>query len=537
MNDQETRPCADLFSVWMPRFNVMIAAWLIVCCAGLGDDRVAIAERPNIILFIADDISDTDIGCYGSTTARTPNIDALAAAGRQFNNAYLTASSCSPSRSSIITGRYPHNNGQAAELHAPIPAHLPWFPQLLREAGYYTALVGKHHMTSAPPSPGQMPQPPAFDLIDSGRRPGNQGGHATWVQTLQDRPQNMPFFFWFAAYDAHRGWDGDQDWVEGLYGPQHAPEQVDLPVFLSDDPATRRDFASYHNEVTRFDYFVGQVVSELRSAGTLDNTLLIVMADNGAPFPRAKTRLHDSGMKTPLVIHWPAKLASPGEPCDSMVSAIDIAPTILEVAGCAPAPSMQGVSFVPLLQEPLAVTREYVFSEHNWHDYEAHGRAVRANGFLYIRNHRPQWAWQGPADSVASPSHQQLRQLRDADRLNPMQQDIFLAPRPEEELYEFTTDRNQLRNLAATPAYTAEKAKLRKLLNDWTEQTHDSAPVDLTPDTFDRETGKSILTQEQRRPSWRGMTPGMDRNAAYIDHPGPIRAANHSASDPSASGR
>ncbi len=107
---------------------------------------VSATDRPHMLLIIADDVSWDDLGCYGNSFARTPNIDSLAKSGRRFDQAYLTASSCSPSRSSIITGRYPHNNGKASELHQPIAAHLPWFPQLLRDAGYFTAIVGKPYV-------------------------------------------------------------------------------------------------------------------------------------------------------------------------------------------------------------------------------------------------------------------------------------------------------------------------------------------------------------------------------------------------------
>ncbi len=206
-------------------------------------------ERPNVVLFIADDVSWNDIGCYGNREARTPAIDRLAATGLCFDEAYLTASSCSPSRSSIITGRYPHNNGRASELHEPIAAHLPWFPRLLRDAGYYTALVGKHHMTAEAPAPGEVPQPEPFDLVDKGNAPGNSGGHATWVDTVRRRPKEKPFFFWFASHDAHRGWDGDRDWDEVAYGPKHDPTRLTLPAGLADTPATRQDLASYYNEV------------------------------------------------------------------------------------------------------------------------------------------------------------------------------------------------------------------------------------------------------------------------------------------------
>jgi N-sulfoglucosamine sulfohydrolase len=498
----------------------------VLCCGLLASHAMATADtrpasQPNVILFIADDVSWDDLGCYGSRAARTPNIDRLAAGGRRFDAAYLTASSCSPSRSSIITGRYPHNNGRASELHQPIAAHLPWFPRLLREAGYYTALVGKNHMTSDQVADGETAQPPAFDLIGDGNAPGNKGGHATWVQTLHERPKDQPFFFWFASHDAHRPWDGDVDWVEERYGPKHDPAQVSVPPFLSDDAATRQDLASYQNEITRFDYFIGQVVAELEIQGALANTLILIMADNGAPFPRAKTRLHDTGMKTPLIAHWPAGLGKAGTPSQSLVSAIDIAPTVLALAGVSAAPTLQGVSFVPILADPAAQVRRHAFSEHNWHDYEAHGRSIRSEGFLYLRNHRPLLAWQGPADSVASPSFQQLRIVRDAGKLTPEQADVFLAPRPTEELYRTDGDPDQMRNLATDPNYASTKAILAKLLDEWTEATHDSAPADLSKDTFDRETGKPLLSGKERKLVPRGTPAGWDRDAARVNAPGP----------------
>ncbi|MCR9294157.1 MAG: sulfatase, partial [bacterium] len=351
----------------------MLAGWL-----GLSFSNANAAERPNVILFIADDVSWNDYGCYGNDYARTPRIDALAKSGIRFDRAYLTASSCSPSRASIVTGRYPHNNGKAAELHLPIAANLPWFPELLRDSGYHTALSGKNHM-QVDDELGNDPDAPrgqAFDLIDGGRAPGNSGGHANWVKLVRQRPKDRPFFFWFAAYDAHRAWDADSEWDAEKYGPPHDPESVQVPPFLIDDLETRRDLASYYNEVTRFDYYIGQVVDELQQQGVLDNTLIWVMADNGRPFPRAKTRLHDSGMQTGLVAHWPLGIKQSGA-SESLVSAIDLAPTILEVANIQPPPSMQGVSLQPLFENKDAQVRRYAFSEHNWHDYEAHGRSLR----------------------------------------------------------------------------------------------------------------------------------------------------------------
>ncbi|APZ96348.1 sulfatase family protein [Fuerstiella marisgermanici] len=470
------------------------------------------AERPNVVLFMADDVSWNDYGCYGNTAARTPNIDALAANGIRFDRAYLTASSCSPSRSSIITGRYPHNNGKAAELHKPISGHLPWFPETLRDAGYYTALSGKHHMKST------TKRPVPFDHVDGGKNKNNSGGHANWVKVTEERPKDKPFFFWFAAYDAHRGWDSDKQWDTDRYGPMHKPQDVIVPPFLSDDAATRDDLASYYNEVTRFDYYIGQVVAELKQQRVLDNTLIFVMADNGRPFPRAKTRLHDSGMKTALVAHWPAGIQHTG-PSVSLVSVIDLAPTILKVAGCDVPETMQGVSMQPLFDDSSAGIRQYAFSEHNWHDYEAHGRSVRHGDYMLLKNFRTQLPLQGPADSVRSPSHEKLLALKEAGQLSAAQQDVFLAPRPEVELYNVVADPHQLNNLAGNPAHQKQQSELAAVLEQWMDETGDSVPEKISPDTFHRVTGKPLPKDE--RDETGAITPGQDRNADQINAAGP----------------
>lgn len=495
------------------RFSVLLVVVSLFLCS----EPVA-ADQPNVVLFIADDVSWNDYGCYGNSAARTPNIDALAENGIRFDRAFLTASSCSPSRSSIITGRYPHNNGKAAELHRPISGHLPWFPELLREAGYYTALSGKHHMKSTAPAKGPDARPVPFDHVDGGRAKGNSGGHANWVKVTQERPKDKPFFFWFASYDAHRGWDADKQWDADRYGPMHRSQDVIVPPFLADDAETRDDLTSYYNEVTRFDYYIGQVVETLREQGVLDNTLIFVMADNGRPFPRAKTRLHDSGMKTALVAHWPSGIRRAG-PSESLVSVIDLAPTVLKLAGCEVPETMQGVSMLPLFGSSSASIRDYAFSEHNWHDYEAHGRSVRHGDFLLLKNFRTKLPWQGPADSVRSPSHQNLLALKKSGKLNAAQKDVFLAPRPDLELYHFKDDPHQLKNLAGDPAYASQQKELAAVLDQWMEETADSVPAAISPDTFHRETGKSLPKPDVVTANI--ITPGEDRNADQVNASGP----------------
>ena len=180
---------------------------------------------------------------------------------------------------------------------------------------------------------------------------------------------------------------------------------------------------------------------------------------------------------------------------------------------------MQGLSFAPLFQNPTATVRHHAFSEHNWHDYEAHARSVRSEGFLLITNQRPELASQGPADSVRSPSHQSLRILRDEGKLTPAQADVFLAPRPAIELYRTDADPDQLQNLADDPNYASVKARLASLLDDWTQVTGDSTPEHLSPDAYDRETGERL--KGKKGPPERGTPAGDDKDSAHLNAPGP----------------
>ncbi|MAS95376.1 MAG: heparan N-sulfatase [Verrucomicrobiales bacterium] len=475
------------------------------------------ADKPNFVFIISDDISYDDLGCYGSIDARTPHIDSLAEEGLLFTNAYLTASSCSPSRSSIITGRYPHNNGDASELHRAISWHIPSFPGMLRDAGYYTALAGKDHMTWHPAPEGETPPTEPFDKKYGTKVKGNSGGHGYWVEAIEESPADQPFFLWLAALDAHRAWDGDREWKEDLYGPMYNPESLTLPPAFIDTPETRQDFASYLNEVTRFDYFVGQVVDRLKEKDLFKNTYLFVVADNGRPFPRAKTRLIDDGMKTYFIATGPS-IQNPGARTDSLISVIDIAPTILELAGLEKAETLQGRSLTPIYEDPTASIRPYAFSEHNWHDYEAHGRSVRDGRWLYIENNRPNLALQGPADSVGSPTFQDiLAAAESSEPLTPIQADILLAPRPETELYDMDGDPHQISNLAESTEYTDIKRSLSEALAKWTEKTADSVPEEISLDGFDRETGKKTF---KTREDYQRPPAGADKGADKVNEDG-----------------
>ncbi|HUX55329.1 MAG TPA: sulfatase [Bacteroidales bacterium] len=447
------------------------------------------SEKPNFVFIIADDVSWNDIGCYGNNQVKTPNIDRLAREGLLFTNAFLTASSCSPSRCSIISGKYPHSNG-AAELHTPLPENEIPFPLLLKGKNYYTAHAGKWHMGPAVHR--------AFDrYTDNNGYDNGDGGENNWIRFLKERPKEKPFFFWLASYDAHRPWGAD------TFKITHDPSKMNLPPYFADTPETRQDLASYYNEIARFDFYVGKVREELENQGVLENTVIIIMADNGRPFPRCKTRVYDSGMKTPFIVYWPEGIRSKGTQTESLINSIDIAPTILELAGIIPPDQYQGNSFIPILKNPSSEIWTTIFSEHNWHDYEAHERMIRTKDFLYVLNARPNLANCGPADSKSSPTQHSLNQVRNAGLLSPAQADVFIVPRPAEELFDVRNDPEQLLNLASMLEYQEQLQEMRRLLNNWQFNTGDSTPDDLTPDWYDRETGKPLKIERHR-----GTMPG-----------------------------
>src|SRR6185369_1079220 len=195
-------------------------------------------------------------------------------------------------------------------------------------------------------------------------------------------------------------------------------------------------------------------------------------------------------------------------------------PTILELAGAAIPERVQGRSFRAVLADPSASARRFAFSEHNWHDYAAFGRAVRDGDYLYILNLRPELPWQGPADSVRSPSHESLQAARKAGTLSFAQQDVFLAPRPGEELYHTADDPHQLKNLAADPKHAAALRRLREVMTRWRDETADSAPADYSRDGFNRETGERLF--ENQDTSYYRTPAGADRDAPRVNRPGPF---------------
>lgn len=483
---------ASFWTAMLRLLSPLIVSGLVACTsAGEPSHERATNTRPNFVLIIADDISWNDIGAYGHPHIHTPNLDKMADKGILFNMAFLTASSCSPSRASLITGRYPHNT-DAEELHWPLPAEQVTVSELLREQGYWTVASGKWHL-----GPEVVDR---FDLVDeiAYAAPDNPSGGDTWPRLIRERPKHKPFFMWFASWDAHR------PFPEGDLPYQHVEDDLVIPPYYPATEQMKRNFLDYYNEVARFDLLVGNVVKTLEEEGVADNTLILVLADNGRPYARDKTTMYDSGMKTPLIAYWPGTLPE-GTVSDAIISAVDIAPTLLQLAGRDAPASVQGKSFLQILRSPDQPFREFAFSEKNWHDFTDHGRTARSQRYRYIRNHYPDLPATPTADTVYDPIWIERVEMYQNGELTDLQTIPFKAPRPSEELYDLQTDPLELNNLAYNPDYQLVLNQHRKALDDWMIATEDFVPSIRTPDDFDRSTGDRLPTRERPRRSKKEM--------------------------------
>jgi N-sulfoglucosamine sulfohydrolase len=469
-------------------------------------------SRPNMILIIADDVSATDIGCYGNADVRTPNLDRLAARGQMWSRAYLTATVCSPSRCSIITGRYPHNTG-APELHTALSEGQPMFPRQLQKAGYWTAQAGKWHLGNYAKK--------AFDIVIDDRDRNGASGCEYWIPLLRQRPKDKPFFLWLASHDAHRTWQPDPE------APPHDPQSIALPTPLVDTQSTRDDLAKYYDEVQRLDRFVGKVVAELKAQDILDNTLVLFIADNGRPFPRAKRWQTEEGMRTPWILHWPEGLGDRGRRCEQLVSVIDIAPTLLALAGAEIPDSVQGRSFLPQVADANAKICNYVFSERNWQVEYCHERTLRYGHWSYYRNSAPDLAHFGFVNATF-PGYRFAgyvdlwRGFRSGKPLTDAQRSVFLQPRPREQLFNLEQDPMEVNDLANDPSQQKLLEQLRATMDHWVEQTGDSIPPKdrRTPDRHDRLTGKRLFEGGHPGPA-KYEIPGQSAGATHINRPGP----------------
>lgn len=425
---------------------------------------------PNILFCIADDWAWPHASIYGDRVVRTPSFDRVAREGVLFTHAFSAAPSCTPSRAAILTGQAPHRLEEGGNLHGFLPAKFPVYTDLLEQARYFVGFTRKGW------GPGDF---------KAGGRTRNPAGpqFQSFAEFLAKAPADRPFCFWFGSHDPHRPYELDSGIRSGM-----KPEEVSVPPFWPDVPEVRRDILDYYSEVQRFDREVGELLALLERRGQLDNTLVVITADNGWPFPRSKANLYDAGTRQPLAVRWPAGIRG-GRTLEDFVNLADLAPTFLEAAGLKPLPEMTGRSLMGLLTgREKPGTRGEVFLERERHAHVRQGnlsypvRGLRTKDFLYLRNFRPdRWPAGDPelvysvgpfGDCDDGPTKRFILAHRDDPKYARYFQMCF-AKRPAEELYDLRKDPHQIHNVAGSSEYAAVQKKLRERLQEWMKRTGD----------------------------------------------------------------
>jgi N-sulfoglucosamine sulfohydrolase len=431
--------------------------------------------HPNILVFVADDLGWRDLGVYGNHGIRTPNIDRLARSGLRVVHAFGTTPQCSPSRISTLTGEYSHAT-RTEDLHTPLPDGQGILPSYLEARGYFTGMMAKTHL-----GPNGVKQFRWYSPQLSVALPA-----------FLDSAGTRPFFLWVGFHDPHRPYE------RGAIARPHSPARVTVPPYLADTPETRADLALYYDEISRMDAEIGRMLAELDRRKLRENTLVVFVSDNGAPFPREKGTLYDVGIRTPLIFSRPGVIRANTVYDRGLVSTVDLAPTLLEIAGAGTPDAMQGRSFLTLLTAPDSFSgRDSVFSERNWHDCDEHQRAIRTPRFKLIRTDAyTELPLCITADIGSSPSFQALRARVRTGRLTAAQRRLFEVPRARLELYDLVNDPWELRNVADDPRYAAEVRRLAGMLEDWIEQSDDfPATYRVRDDNTDRVTGVPFSTK------------------------------------------
>ena len=463
------------------------------------------ADRPNILFAISDDQSWEHTSVGGCKCIQTPSFDRIAKEGVLFNNAFCASPGCTPSRSAVLTGRYPWQLEQAGTHASSFPIQYVVYPDLLEKAGYAIGYTGKGWGPGNFKDSGRTRNPagPAFNSIKAQTVPAKgiaKNDYAgNFEAFLQSKPEDKPFCFWFGGHEPHRGFEKGS----GVKAGKKLAD-VSVPTFLPDDPEIRSDLLDYCVEIEWFDSQLGRMIQILEDTGQLDNTLIVVTSDNGMAFPRAKANVYEYGIHMPLAIRWGQQVPG-GRVVDDLISHTDFAPTFLEAAGVShpsqtsDAPPMTGHSLLPLLKSNQSGTTTFArpkvysgrerHSSSRWNNLTYPQRCVRTADYLLIRNFKPErWPAGAPQkydaknklgsehggyhDIDACPSLTYLVDHRD----DPDVAEYFtwaVGHRPAIELFDIKNDPGCLRNLADAPDHAATRSELEKSLNQFLTTTAD----------------------------------------------------------------
>ncbi|MEN8228697.1 MAG: sulfatase [Bacteroidota bacterium] len=472
------------------------------CTSGQEEgDAFSRADLPNIVLIVTDDHGMGDLGCYGNSAVKTPNLDYLASEGVRFTRAHCTSASCSASRSVILTGLYNHANGHFGHKHHyhhfSAFDHVYSLPVFLEElAGYHTGRIGKYHVA---------PEEVFYFQDVMHANPRNALAMADSCMGFIEKNRNHPFFLYFCTSDPHRSGpvsdeplapdafgniDGGHTGVEETY---FTTEDVIVPPYLPESKACREELAQYYQSVARIDYGIGRLFDHLKEAGVWDNSVIIYISDNGIAFAGAKTTLYQPGINLPCLIKN-AGGGNKGMVSDALINWADLTPTILDLAGVLPEAnqlmadrvkdpnlnwnntaneSLQGRSFKALLEDVEVGGFDETYASHTFHEITMYYPMKS----VITRKYKLLWniAWQLPyphaSDLWASSTWQTA--LKSESRMYAGRRMNDYTYRSEFELYDLENDPYETINLAGNPAYKEELESLKKKLYAFQERTND----------------------------------------------------------------
>jgi N-sulfoglucosamine sulfohydrolase len=458
----------------MDRYHVIIGLVASVVSVSLTTTQAGSSagpQPPNVLFIIADDAS-CHFGCYGCGWTRTPAVDRLAREGLAFDNAYVPTSKCAPCRAAILTGRNPWQLEAAANHWPTFPPEYRAFTEVLAATGVACGGAGKVWGPGVAQTAGGDKR--TWGLATVRRGKGSDAG-AGFQAFLATRKPGQPFFYWFGSTNPHRKYEPDAGLAAGK-----KPTDIDrVPACWPDTDIVRRDMLDYATEIEAFDAEVGSLLAALDAAGEAENTVVIVTSDHGMPFPRIKGHTFDLAHRVPLVMRWPAGIVHPGRRVEAFVSAIDFAPTILDLervdgvaGGMRP---ITGVSLADLLRDAPAHPRDRVILGRERNDVRCRpgtesglgypARAIRRGNLFYVHNFAPdRWPCGDPdlglADTDAGPTKTLIEAAGEGDHF----WQLCFGKRPADELYDLATDPDCVKNLAADPARSREVRRLKEEL-------------------------------------------------------------------------
>jgi len=447
--------------------------------------RAQATARPNILWISCED-TGPELACYGDPHAITPNLDRLAAQSVRYTRAYTVAGVCAPSRSGIITGMYPSTLGSGyMRCRAPLPGFVRCFPEYLREAGYFTSNNVKTDYNFDVPKG-------AWDELSN---------KAHW----RHRPKDRPFFSVFNITTTHesqvrlRGEEYARITDRLRPAERQDPARLrNLPPYYPDTPIARRDWANYYEVITAMDYQAGDRLRELEEAGLLEDTIVFFWGDHGVGLPRAKRWLYEASTHVPLLVRIPEKFRAAGQgragsADDQLISFIDLAPTVLNLAGAAVPEHMQGRAF---LGPRLSAPREHVYGARDRMDERPDTvRMVRDRRYRYLRNYEPHKPYMQHLSYMEQGFiMQELRRLQAEGNLPPAARLCMSATKPVEELYDVEADPHEIRNLAGMDEHRRTLERLRRVHEQWALETRD---LGLIPEPLVDERGRRLGSRHE----------------------------------------